>query len=114
MRRGDTLFYSSHEPVHLHNFLLGVWRANGAVRASYPEDGANIMVGKILESKGKWFLCDPHTAPEVLLAVKSIPWPVEVLVFGQAKGCTPVTELFHDDGEGESHCLICILNMNIK
>ena len=92
--------YSSHDPVRLHMFFLGVWRANGVVRASYPEDSIDTMEERILESKVKWFLCDPHHAPEVISSTRNIPWAVEVLVFGQADGCTNVEELFNDDGQG--------------
>ena len=38
MRKGDTAIYLTYDMINIHAFFCGVWRANGIVRASYPED----------------------------------------------------------------------------
>jgi len=37
-RKGDVALYLTYDIVKLQIFQVGVWRANGIVRASYPED----------------------------------------------------------------------------
>ncbi|CAG7720682.1 unnamed protein product [Allacma fusca] len=44
MRKGDTAIYMTVDMVHNHVFFVGVWRANGIVRASYPEDDEGIYM----------------------------------------------------------------------
>jgi hypothetical protein len=44
MRKGDTLIYMPYDTVHLHVIFMGVWRANGMVRASYPEDDEGLQL----------------------------------------------------------------------
>jgi len=38
MRKGDTAIYMTYDMLNIHAFFCGVWRANGIVRASYPEE----------------------------------------------------------------------------
>ncbi|CAG7724168.1 unnamed protein product [Allacma fusca] len=99
MRHGDVMLYSSHEATWLHVFIFGVWRANGTMRASYPEDSIDTIVDRILESKIKWILCDPNSAVEALSAAVKVPWEVEVISFGNPpKGCISAHEIMNDDG----------------
>lgn len=44
MRLGDTAIYMTNDLVKANLFFVGVWRANGAIRASYPEDDAGKFV----------------------------------------------------------------------
>jgi len=38
MRKGDAVLYMTNNLLPLYAFLIGVWRANGILRSSYPED----------------------------------------------------------------------------
>lgn len=44
LRKGDYVIYMPSEMIKLHIFLVGVWRANGICRASYPEDDAGTIL----------------------------------------------------------------------
>ena len=48
----------------------------------------------------KWFLCDADLYPKVEQAVKTVPWPVEIITFGAVSGCTSTQDLMDDDGIG--------------
>ncbi|CAL8132968.1 unnamed protein product [Orchesella dallaii] len=103
LRKGDTVIYSTHDPAKVHVFLTGVWRANGIVRSSYPEDVGDVLVRRILESQALFLACDEHIAEEYINAVKSVPWNVTVIVFGNnvapsPLGCLSIQEFYEDDG----------------
>ena len=38
LRKGDTVIYMTYDLTKLHLLFVGVWRANGRMRSSYPED----------------------------------------------------------------------------
>jgi len=38
------VIYSSHDASKIHTFILGVWRANGIIRSSYPEDSRGTIL----------------------------------------------------------------------
>jgi len=38
MARGDTLLFMTTDFIKIHSFFIGVWRANGIIRATYAED----------------------------------------------------------------------------
>jgi len=38
MRKGDAVLYMTNNLLPLYAFIIGVWRANGILRSSYPED----------------------------------------------------------------------------
>ena len=44
MRLGDTAIYMTNKLVKSNIFFVGVWRANGAIRASYPEDDSGMLM----------------------------------------------------------------------
>jgi hypothetical protein len=58
---------------------------------------------RIQESKAKWVFCDPISVPQCKEAIAQVDWNVEILVFGQAEGCTSVDDIFRDDGAGKGH-----------
>lgn len=82
LRAGDTVIYSTHSPAKVHTFMLGVWRANGIVRSSYPEDVGDTLKGRILESRAKFFACDASFAEEANKVIRSIDgWKCNLIVF---------------------------------
>ena len=50
--------------------------------------------------QSKFILTDEVRAERVREAVKDLHFVQEVIVIGQAYGCTPVELLFNDDGKG--------------
>lgn len=50
--------------------------------------------------RAKFVVTDEARAGRVLDAVKQLDCVQEVFVIGQAEGCTPIDELFKDDGAG--------------
>ncbi|CAL8071219.1 unnamed protein product [Orchesella dallaii] len=84
------------------SFLLGVWRANGIGRASYPEDNAETLLERAIESRCGWIYCESTRAPLCLSVAKKIYWNVEIIVASRepVEGCTTIYELMQDDGSG--------------
>ena len=50
--------------------------------------------------QSKFILTDEVRAERVKEAVKDLPFVQEVIVIGQADGCTPIDLLLNDDGKG--------------
>jgi hypothetical protein len=44
MRKGDTVIYMTYDLFNIHAFFVGIWRANGIVRASYPEEDEGLLI----------------------------------------------------------------------
>ena len=63
---------------------------------------ANIEDIKIRGStvRAKFVVTDNVRVEKVLNAVKDLDFVQEVFIIGQAEGCTPIGELFNDDGSG--------------
>ncbi|CAG7833040.1 unnamed protein product [Allacma fusca] len=98
VRLGDTVIYMTSDLVKIHIIFAGIWRANGIVRASYPEDDEDTLISRVEESRVGWIICD-HSAVEMCKSVaQKVYWDVEVIVYGDADGCTSIEELFQDDG----------------
>lgn len=44
LRKGDVVIFLTYDVVKLQIFQTGVWRANGILRASYPEDDEGLQM----------------------------------------------------------------------
>jgi len=104
---------------YVHTLFLGVWRANGIMRASYPEDDegtlklnakkntywnfeiiVETLLSRVEESRARWILCEPETSKMCLSVGSKANWEVEVVVIGEVAGCISIDVLFKDDGSG--------------
>lgn len=125
-RKGDTLIYATDEVCRLHFFLLGVWRANGIIRAFYPEilggkfgsgfpypwnwflhltlnalDISEALISGLEESNSKWVLCDSTNAVGIMSSCQKAKMDVNLIVFGECPSdkCISVTSILEDDGD---------------
>jgi hypothetical protein len=63
-------------------------------------------VVRITDTRAKYIFCDPEGVKECAAAAKLIPWPVEILVFGNVEGYQSVDSLFEsDENHGGELCL---------
>ncbi|CAG7822836.1 unnamed protein product [Allacma fusca] len=108
MRKGDTALYITSHLARLHTFFMGVWRANGMVRSTYPEDDADTLAFRVEESRAGWILCDVSIAQMCLDVADSMYWDIEVIVAdGEFDGCTSLKDLLEDDGSDCPELEIC-------
>ena len=61
------------------------------------------MAERLRESRVKWFLCDADLHPKAEQAVKSVPWPVDIITLGDVQDCVSAQDLIDDDGTGTVH-----------
>jgi hypothetical protein len=60
---------------------------------------ADELINRIIESNAKWIFCDEEYATANLRAASKIPWPVQVIVSGNAKYCTSLDDILHEVNE---------------
>lgn len=53
---------------------------------------------RVKESKAEWILCDETEALECIEIIKTVPWKVCIIVFGNVLGCTSAYDLLHAIG----------------
>ncbi|CAL8086990.1 unnamed protein product [Orchesella dallaii] len=98
LKKGDKCIYLTSDVTRIFTIIVGIWRAGGCVASSYPEDTPDTLTDRIKDYKAKWVLCDVSGVPQCKSATRDLDWPVEVITFGEAEGCTSVDEIFQDDG----------------
>ena len=54
---------------------------------------------RAMENRTKFILTDEIRAPRVVEAVKGLDFVQEIIVIGEAEGCTPVAEFLQDSGD---------------
>jgi len=96
---GDNILLMAPNLVELPITMLGVWRAGGSCACLTLNLLKEDIRQRATDMQSKFILTDEVRAERVREAVKDLHFVQEVIVIGQAYGCTPVELLFDDDGK---------------
>jgi len=96
---GDNILLMAPNLVELPITMLGVWRAGGSCACLTLNLLKEDIRQRATDMQSKFILTDEVRAERVWEAVKDLHFVQEVIVIGQAYGCTPVELLFDDDGK---------------
>ncbi|CAL8093094.1 unnamed protein product [Orchesella dallaii] len=58
LRKGDIVLFMTKDLCKLYILLAGVWRANGTMGASYPEDDADTIIHRMKEYRSTIIVCE--------------------------------------------------------
>jgi len=96
---GDNILLMAPNLVELPITMLGAWRAGGSCACLTLNLLKEDIRKRATDMQSKFILTDEVRAERVREAVKDLHFVQEVIVIGQAYGCTPVELLFNDDGK---------------
>jgi len=96
---GDNILLMATNLVELPITMVGVWRAGGSCACLTLNLLREDIRKRATDLQSKFILTDELRAERVKEAVKDLPFVQEVIVIGQADGCTPIDLLLNDDGK---------------
>jgi len=98
LKAGECVLLMASNYIELAISIFSVMKAGGACVSLtlnlFPED-IKIRASTV---RAKFVVTDNVRVEKVLNAVKDLDFVQEVFIIGQAEGCTPIGELFNDDG----------------
>ena len=73
------------------------------------------LLERVEECRSGWIYCEESAAEMCLSVAETVYWDVEVIVAGEADGCTSIYDLMIDDGLGRwsNFKLLCEIALEI-
>ncbi|CAL8093100.1 unnamed protein product [Orchesella dallaii] len=101
LRKGDIVLFMTRDLSKHDLMLTGVWRANGTMGASYPDDNADTILHRMKEYGSKIMVCEEETVDLCkVVADKLASSNITILTVNRSNSTTYSLQLFLEEDDG--------------